>query len=79
MIDLETCEQNAPEEPPETDELTDFIHKEGGWGWVVVIATGYCFGALMGMINNYALIYNEFDNVFNGTDNHIFYAGMLIE
>lgn len=62
------------EEKSVTEEI-DFIHAEGGWGWIVVLATGYCFGCLMGMINNYALIYNEFDKVYNGTPNHIFYAG----
>jgi len=54
------------------DEL---IYKEGGWGWVVVLATGYSFGIIIGLINNYALIYNEFDKVYAQTENHIFYAG----
>lgn len=53
----------------------DFIYKEGGWGWVVVIASGYCFGILIGMINNYALIYNELVKVHNGTANHVVYSG----
>jgi hypothetical protein len=52
------------------------VYKEGGWGWVVVVACGYTFGILMGLINNYALIYNELDVVYNGTENHIVYAGI---
>jgi len=57
----------------------DFIYKEGGWGWMVVVATGYCFGILIGMINNYALIYNELDSVYNGTvKNHVVYCGKII-
>jgi hypothetical protein len=56
-------------------QLENFVYKEGGWGWVVVIATGYTFGILMGLINNYALIYNELDVVYNQTENRVFYAG----
>ena len=57
-------------------EHMDFNYKEGGWGWMVVVATGYCFGILIGMINNYALIYNELDTVYNGTvKNHVVYCG----
>ena len=55
------------------------VYKEGGWGWIVVIATGYSFGIIIGLINNYALIYNEFDRVYNQTENHVFYAGMACE
>lgn len=47
---------------------------EGGWGWVVVIAVSYCFGILYGLVNNYALIYNEFTMVYNETENYIIYA-----
>lgn len=58
-------------------EINDFEHIEGGWGWVVVIATGYCFGILIGMVNNYALIYVELDRVYNGTENRVLYSGLL--
>ncbi len=54
----------------------DFKYKEGGFGWIVVIATGYCFGVLIGMINNYALILNELDRVYNETENHVLYSGL---
>ena len=50
---------------------------EGGWGWVVVIAVSYCFGILYGLVNNYALIYNEFTMVYNETENYIIYAGIF--
>ncbi len=53
----------------------DFVYKEGGFGWVVVISTGYCFGVLIGMVNNYALILNELDRVYNETENHVLYSG----
>ena len=66
----ELAEMEVAEKPPK-----DFVYKEGGWGWVVVIATSYCFGILVGMMNNYALIYNKLEIVYNGTENHVFYAG----
>lgn len=56
----------------------DFVHREGGFGWVVVIACGYCFGVLIGMITNYALIFNGLEIAYNQTENHIIYAGILI-
>ena len=80
--DLRAKEKDAYEDKDKLEEdeeatIDEFIHKEGGWGWVIVIATGYCFGTLMGMINNYALIFDKFDKVYNGTENHIFYAGKV--
>ncbi|CAF0800646.1 unnamed protein product [Brachionus calyciflorus] len=58
-------------------ECKDFIYKEGGWGWVVVLSAGYCLGILIGMINNYALIYNELDRVYTGIENHVLYAAWI--
>jgi len=48
-------------------EPVAFVYKEGGFGWIVVIACSYSFGILVGMINNYALIYNKLDIVYNNT------------
>ena len=61
----------------ESNDTSDFEYKEGGWGWVVVVATGYCFAILIGMVNNYALIHNKFVVVYNSTENHVFYSGMF--
>ena len=56
-----------------TAQSNEFEYKEGGW--VVVVATSYCFGILIGMINNYALVYDELINVYKTTENHVVYAG----
>ena len=58
-------------------EPVAFVYKEGGFGWIVVIACSYSFGILVGMINNYALIYNKLDIVYNNTENHIIYAAWI--
>ncbi len=55
----------------------EFEYMEGGWGWVVVVASAYSFGILYGMVGNYALIFNKFEEVYNGTENHVFYAGSV--
>ena len=52
-------------------------YSEGGYGWIVVVATGYCFGILIGMINNYSLLYNELDRVYVNTQNHVLYSGKV--
>ena len=52
-----------------------FVYKEGAWGWIVVLSASYCLGILIGMINNYALIYNKLIAVYSDTDHHVFYAG----
>ena len=56
----------------------NFIRKEGGWGWVVVIASAYCFGIIIGMINNYALVYDKLIEVYSETKHHILYAGIFL-
>ena len=54
----------------------EFVYREGGLrAWLVVIASGYCFGILVGLLNDYSLIYNQMIKDFNGTDNHVLYAG----
>lgn len=58
-----------------SEEKDEFEYLEGGWGWVVVLASAYCFGILYGMVGNYALIFNKFEVVYNETENHVLYAG----
>ncbi len=69
VLEQKTGDDLPPESRPE------FEYMEGGWGWVVVVASAYSFGILYGMVGNYALIFNKFEEVYNGTENHVFYAG----
>ncbi len=51
-----------------------FVHKEGGYGWIVVLTASYNLGVIVGLNNNYALIYDEFLMVSTDKDQSI-YAG----
>lgn len=55
---------------------SDFTYQEGGWGWVVVLCSGFCLGILIGMINNYSLLLNEMEKIYNQTENHVVYTGI---
>jgi len=67
------------EATPTTEKVepTGHVHKEGGYGWVVVIATGYCFGVLISMVNTYALVVNELNEVYESSDNHVLYSAWI--
>jgi hypothetical protein len=63
------------DESEEEDTKPNFVHLEGGYGWLVCIATFWCFGVIIGMDYNYSLIYNKLVVVYNSTGNHVVYAG----
>jgi hypothetical protein len=74
LIDRENDVEKYKANSQENNET--FVYREGGFGWIVVLATGYSFGVLIGMVNNYALIMNEIDRVYNETEHHVLYAGI---
>ncbi|XP_028996394.1 monocarboxylate transporter 10 [Betta splendens] len=41
---------SAPEE-------VEFVHPEGGWGWVVMLAAMWCNGSVFGIQNAYGILY----------------------
>ncbi|KAM9355889.1 monocarboxylate transporter 10 [Pholidichthys leucotaenia] len=43
-----------PESPPESPE---FVHPEGGWGWVVMLASMWCNGSVFGIQNAFGLMF----------------------
>jgi hypothetical protein len=63
------------ENDDEIERVPKFVHMDGGYGWLVCVATFWCFGVIIGMDYNYSLIYNKLVVVYNGTENHVVYAG----
>ena len=40
-----------------TKEISSsFVHKDGGWGWIVILANSYNLGITVGTVSNYALL-----------------------
>ncbi|CAF0980612.1 unnamed protein product [Brachionus calyciflorus] len=56
---------------------SESYHSDSGWAWIVCITSGYCFGILIGMLNNYALIYVELERLYDQTENHVTYIGWI--
>ena len=75
-------EQDIPEksnsEEPLNEKVAEFVHSEGGWGWIVVLAVGFNMGVNVGIIGNYPLIYNKLVVDYKDTENHVFYAGYYL-
>lgn len=59
-----------------TKEISSsFVHKDGGWGWIVILANSYNLGITVGTVSNYALLYNKMVLIYKNEENHVFYAG----
>ena len=74
LDNIKTIEHEIEESVSQKSD-SDFEYKEGGWGWVVVMSAGYCFGIIFGMSNNYALLLNELTVVYKQAPNNVVYAG----
>lgn len=35
----------------------EFVHPEGGWGWVVMLASMWCNGAVFGIQNSFGILF----------------------
>lgn len=44
-------------EKNDAKEEVEFVHPEGGWGWVVMLASMWCNGSVFGIQNNFGVIY----------------------
>ena len=53
----------------------EFVHREGGFGWMVVFASCWCFGFIIAVSNSYSLIYNSLVDNYQNVTNNVVYAG----
>jgi hypothetical protein len=60
------------------NEDSTFVHEDGGKGWLVVLASCWCFGIILTMQNTYSLLYNNMVETYANTTNHVLYAGYLM-
>lgn len=53
--------------PPAAEEV-DFVHPEGGWGWVVMLASMWCNGSVFGIQNSFGLLFVSLLKEFGSDD-----------
>lgn len=46
-----------PEPAPAAPEEDEFVHPEGGWGWLVMLASMWCNGSVFGIQNSFGIIF----------------------
>lgn len=52
------CKEDLPGKPsPPAAEEVEFVHPEGGWGWVVMLASMWCNGSVFGIQNSFGLMF----------------------
>ena len=42
---------------PEAEEEAEFVHPEGGWGWLVMLAAMWCNGSVFGIQNAFGILF----------------------
>ncbi|KAM4529328.1 monocarboxylate transporter 10 [Fundulus diaphanus] len=53
--------------PPAAKEV-EFVHPEGGWGWVVMLASMWCNGSVFGIQNSFGLLFVSLLKEFGSED-----------
>lgn len=66
-------ESNGQVSVPEQDALPaadpeDFVHPEGGWGWVVMFASMWCNGSVFGIQNAFGILFLSLLKEFGSED-----------
>lgn len=75
-------EEKQPEEPekkengdskvsvpePTGAEADEFVHPEGGWGWVVMLAAMWCNGSVFGIQNAFGILFLSLLREFGSED-----------
>uniref|UniRef100_A0A1A8BD59 Monocarboxylate transporter 10 n=2 Tax=Nothobranchius TaxID=28779 RepID=A0A1A8BD59_NOTKA len=71
-----SCEDRTTEEdkqqngelPVKAAPPEEFVHPEGGWGWVVMLASMWCNGSVFGIQNSFGLIFQCLLREFGSED-----------
>uniref|UniRef100_A0A3P8RZN9 Monocarboxylate transporter 10 n=2 Tax=Amphiprion TaxID=80969 RepID=A0A3P8RZN9_AMPPE len=61
---------NITEKAPASGEAeeAEFVHPEGGWGWVVMLASMWCNGSVFGIQNAFGLLFLSLLQEFGSVD-----------
>lgn len=49
-------------------EECDFVHPEGGWGWLVMLAAMWCNGSVFGIQNAFGILFLSLLREFGSED-----------
>ncbi|CAL8311788.1 unnamed protein product [Boreogadus saida] len=60
------CELQEP--PAEGDAEPEFVHPEGGWGWLVMLAAMWCNGSVFGIQNAFGILFLSLLREFGSED-----------
>lgn len=52
---------------PDTEE-DEFVHPEGGWGWLVMLAAMWCNGSVFGIQNAFGILFLSLLREFGSED-----------
>jgi hypothetical protein len=69
-FDLNSKTHNAEQKKDDSEEFV-----EGGLGWLILLATIWSYGVIIGMQNNYSILYLELIQVYNTTKHNVLYSG----
>ncbi|XP_034556108.1 monocarboxylate transporter 10 [Notolabrus celidotus] len=58
---------SLPEKAPGPEEV-EFVHPEGGWGWVVMLAAMWCNGSVFGIQNAFGILFLSLLREFGSED-----------
>lgn len=53
---------------PGADGAAEFVHPEGGWGWVVMLAAMWCNGSVFGIQNAFGILFLSLMQEFGSKD-----------
>ncbi|XP_028252803.1 monocarboxylate transporter 10 [Parambassis ranga] len=63
-----TIPEKAEEKAAAEEGEVEFVHPEGGWGWVVMLASMWCNGSVFGIQNAFGLLFLSLLQEFGSVD-----------